>query len=440
LNVRSSLLRIFGLGFGLAVVIGGVVGSGIMRNPSVVASGFPHPGWILLAWLGGGIFVTIDAMPTVELGAAIPLAGGPYSIITRAIGPKSGFLIGWADWCQLTVSTGFITVAFGEYVHRLGLLPGLTAGQIAILLVAACGLVNWIGARVGGGSQELGSALKAVGLVILVVALTFARGKAPAGPPPPAFNWVAAAVALRAIYGAYGGWQAAIYFSEEVNAPERNVARATFIGIATITTLYLLVNAAVLHVLPIGALVGSNLAAADAARAVLGAGGDVIVTVLAILCVATLANIQIMELSRTTYAIARAGYLPPRLAAVSTTGTPRAALMTGLVAIALIIAAADSVKGQLYEILLDLYAPFVMIILLTFSLAVIRLRRTEPDLPRPWKMPLFPLPALLSVGLNLILLVLFLVSDWKTGICSALLLACAVPLYLVGKARWQKSF
>jgi len=421
------------------VVIGGVVGSGIMRNPSVVANGFPNPAWILLAWLGGGVFVAIDAMPTVELGAAIPLAGGPYSIIARAIGPKSGFLIGWADWCQLTVSTGFITVAFGEYIHRLGLLPGLTTGQIAIPLVAACGLVNGIGARFGGSSQEIGSALKAVGLVILVAALVFARGESPPGPPAPIFNWVAAAVALRAIYGAYGGWQAAIYFSEEVNSPGRNVARATFIGIATITTLYLLVNAAVLYVLPIGTLVRSNLAAADAAKVIFGASSDVLVTGLAILCVATLANIQIMELSRTTYAIARAGYLPPRLAAISASGTPRGALVTGLIAIGLIIVAADSVKGQLYEILLDLYAPFVMIILLTFSLAVIWLRRREPDLPRPWKMPFFPLPALLSVGLNIMLLMLFLVSDWKTGICSALLLACAVPLYLLGKVYWQRS-
>ena len=319
----------------------------------------------------------------------------------------------------------------------MGLLPGLTAGQIANLLIAACGLVNWIGARVGRGSQEIGSALKAVGLVILVAALILARSKAPPSAALPAFSWVAAAVALRAIYGAYGGWQAAIYFSEEVNAPERNVARATFIGVATITSLYLLVNAAVLHVLPIAALTRSTLAAADAARVVLGASSDVAVTVLAILCVATLANIQIMELSRTTYAIARAGYLPSKLATVSTSGTPRAALVIGLLAIALIIAAADSVKGQLYEILLDLYAPFVMIVLLMFSVAVIRLRRTEPDLPRPWKMPFFPLPALLSVGLNVILPVLFLVSDWKTGICSTLLLACAVPLYLVGRARWQ---
>ena len=187
------------------MVIGGVVGSGIMRNPSVVAAGFPDPVWILLAWAGGGIFIAIDAMPTVELGAAIPLAGGPYSIITRAVGPRSGFLIGWADWCQLTVSTGFITVAFGEYVHRLGALPGLSAGQIAILLVAACCGVNWIGARTGGNSQNIGTALKAIGLVVLVAVLFAGHAHGTDHvPSPPAFNWVAAMVALRAIYGAYG--------------------------------------------------------------------------------------------------------------------------------------------------------------------------------------------------------------------------------------------
>jgi basic amino acid/polyamine antiporter, APA family len=438
--VRGHLLRIFGLGFGLAVVLGGVIGSGIMRNPSVVAAGFPNATWILLAWLGGGLFVAIDAMPTVELGAAIPLAGGPYSIIARAIGPRSGFLIGWADWCQLTVSTGFITVAFGEYVHRLGLLQGLTAGQIAIALVAGCCLVNWIGARAGGVAGNIGSALKALGLVVLVAALFGGRGTSTvAAPPPPVFTWAAAMIALRAIYGAYGGWQAAIYFSEEVNAPERNVARATFVGIVVITTLYLLVNAAVLHVMPIGLLVQSKLAAADAARIVLGESSGVIVTALAILCVASLANIQIMELTRTNYAMARAGRLPPALAMVSASGTPRAALLVGCIATGLIIAAADSLKGQLYEILLDLYAPFVMIILLSFSIAVFRLRRAEPDLPRPWKMPLFPLPALVSMALNAALLLLFLVSDWKTGIWSAVLLACAVPLYWLGKSRWKEK-
>jgi len=195
----------------------------------------------------------------------------------------------------------------------------------------------------------------------------------------------------------------------------------------------------VLHVLPVGALAQSKLAAADAAQVVLGAQSGLVVTALAILCVATLANIQIMELTRTNYAMARKGNLPPRLATVSASGTPRAALVVGLAATSLIIAAADSVKGQLYEILLDLYAPFIMLIFLSLGFAAIRLRRTEPDLPRPWKMPLFPLPALLSMTINAALLVLFLVSDWKTGIWSAVLLACAVPLYWLGKLYWQEK-
>jgi APA family basic amino acid/polyamine antiporter len=285
---------------------------------------------------------------------------------------------------------------------------------------------------------NIGSALKALGLIALVAALFSARPAATPAPPP-AFGWLAAITAMRAIYGSYGGWQAAIYFSEEMHAPERNVARAIFAGIALVTALYLLVNAAALHVLPVGALAASKLAAADAASAAFGAGSGVIVTALAILCVATLANTQILELTRTNFALARAGRLPPALASVSAKGTPRRALMLGCVATALVIAIADHAREQLYEVLLDLYAPFIMLIFLAMSYGAIVLRRAEPDLARPWKMPLYPLPAILSLVLNAGLLALFLIGDWKTGLWSALLLACAVPLYWLGRRYWQKE-
>lgn len=439
-GVRGHLLRIFGLGFGVAVVIGGVVGSGIMRNPGVVASGFPDPLLLLAAWAAGGLFVALDAMPTVELGAAVPLDGGPYSLASRAVGPATGFLVGWADWLQLVISTGFITVAFGEYVHRLGLMASVSAGQIAILLVLALGALNWIGARTGGASMNIGTALKGIGLVVLVAVLLLApRQGAPIAPPPPAFTWAAALVAMRAIYGAYGGWQAAVYFSEEVHAPERNVARATFFGIALVTGLYLLVNAAVLTVLPMGLLVTSKLAAADAVAIVLGPGSGTIVTVLAIVCVATLANTQIMECVRGTFAMARHGMLPPRLSSVSRSGTPRPALVVVIAAMVAIIFLADQIKGPLYEILLDLYAPFAMLIFLVLSLAVMHLRRKEPELPRPWKMPFYPVPALLSVTLNAILLVLFLVSAPTTSVFSILFLVLGGPLYLWGRGRWRPA-
>ena len=437
-TVQARLLRLFGLGFGLAVVVGGVIGSGIMRNPGVVAAGFPSPMLVLLVWLAGGIVVTIDAMSTVELGAAVPEAGGPYPLAARAFGPFWGFVVGWADWLQLAISTGFITVAFGEYVQRLGWFTTLNPGVIAIGLVLGCGLVNGIGAKASGASQDIGSAVKGVGLVILVIVLAFFHGKgAPATAPSPLFSWAAAAVAVRAIYGAYGGWHSAVYFSEEVHKPEHTVARATFGGIALVTGLYLLVNAAVLHVLPISVLIGSTLAAADAAKIVLGSGGETVVTALAIIAVATLANLQIMEHSRNTFAMARNGLLPPGLVRVSKGGAPRTSLGVVLVSVILIIAGAALAKGKLYEILLNLYAPMAMVIFFMLALGAILLRRREPDLKRPYRMPIYPLPALVSMGINLALLVLFLVSDWKTGLISALFLAAAAPLYAYGRGRWR---
>ena len=439
-DVRGRLLRIFGLGFGLAVVVGGVIGSGIMRNPSVVAAGFPDARIILLAWLAGGAFVAIEAMPTVELGAAIPQSGGPYPLAVRALGPFPGFFVAWADWLQLVFSTGFIAVAFGEYVQRLGFFLGLTTGEIAIGLVVGCGAINWISSRVGGASQSIGSALKALGLLILVATLFLAHGNpeaVAAAPPPPAFSWIAAAVAIRAVFASYGGWQAVVYFSEEVHEPERNVARATFGGIALITAIYTLINAAVLHVLPIGSLTRSTLAVSDAMTMVLGPGSGVIVTLLAIVCVATIANLQIMEHVRTTYAMAREGVLPPALAVVSKGGTPRPALIVVVVATALVILSADLFKGELYQVLLNLYVPNAMIIFLMLSFGAIRLRRTEPNLPRPYRMPFFPLPALVSMTANAVLIVVFVVSDWKTGLYCVLALSAAFPIYAYGRSRWR---
>jgi APA family basic amino acid/polyamine antiporter len=196
----------------------------------------------------------------------------------------------------------------------------------------------------------------------------------------------------------------------------------------------------VVSVLPMGLLAGSKLAAADAAAIVLGQASGTVVTVLAILCVATLVNTQVMECMRSTFAMARKGVLPPALATVSASGAPRPALALSIAAMAAIIILAGLLEGPLYEVLLDLYAPFIMLVFLTLSLAAIRLRRAEPNLPRPWRMPLYPLPALLSVLLNGMLLAAFLVSDWKAAIVSALFLLAALPLYRFGRGRWRPAY
>jgi APA family basic amino acid/polyamine antiporter len=100
-----------------------------------------------------------------------------------------------------------------------------------------------------------------------------------------------------------------------------------------------------------------------------------------------------------------------------------------------VILGADHIKGGLYEVLLNLYAPNIMIIFLLLSYGAIRLRQTEPDLPRPYKMPFYPWPAIVTIAANGLLVVLFVVSDWRTGLYSLLSLSLAVPLYMLGRGR-----
>ena len=430
----SQLLRVLGVGFGLAVVIGGVIGQGIFRAPGVVAAGLPDAKLALAAWVLGGLAIAIDAMPTVELGAAIPRAGGPYALAHRAFGPLVGFMTGWADWLQIAASTGFISVVFGEYVHRFGIATAWPTGLIAAGLIVACVAVNWVGTRFGGASQNLGSAVKTLGLLVLVGCLFFAPRAASVVPPPgpsPVLSWTAAVLALRAIYGAYGGWHTAVYFSEEVHEPQRNVARATFSGIALVTVLYVLVNAAVFTVLPATVVAKSTLAVADAARVVMGPVGSTVVTALAMLSVAAIANLQVMFQTRTTFAMARNGVFPPALAKVAPGGTPRRSL---LVVFAFSVAFAAT---GVYERLLSIYTPLAMLTFFLLGVASMVLRRREPELARPWRMPLYPLPALFSCAVNGALLVIFLADDPVNGLLAALLLVLPLPLYVYGAKRWR---
>ena len=115
---RGELLRVLGVGFGIAVVVGGVVGQGIMRTPGIVAGALPSPPWILAAWLAGGLTSFIDAFASVELGASVPHAGGPYAFVERAFGSLAGSMTGWCDWLNAVVAVGFLGVVFAEYTHQ----------------------------------------------------------------------------------------------------------------------------------------------------------------------------------------------------------------------------------------------------------------------------------------------------------------------------------
>ena len=427
----GHLLRILGLAFGLAVVVGGVVGQGILRTPGIVAGAVPDPTWILALWTLGGILILIDACSLVELGASIPRAGGPYALATRAYGAVGGTVVGWADWIINTLVVAFVSVVFGEYLHRLGIGTAVPAWLLSTGLIAVCWAVNWTGTRISGASQTILSAFKGLVLAALVIAL-FLFGETPAAaaivatpPIAPAVGAAALLIAMRAVVNTYGGWYAGVYFGEELVAPERNIARSTFGGILLVTALYVAVNAALLHVLTPAEMAASELPAADAAMRVFGSEAGTVMTIIALVSVAAIANLFLMVVSRIGFAMARDGVLPKLLARTSKSGTPR----TALTACAL-VAAGFAASGS-YGELLSVAVPLTVAIIGSMDLAAMIMRRKEPDLPRPFKMPLFPLPALAGLALNLALLAAMFVDDplhTSMGIGAALVLGIGYAL------------
>jgi APA family basic amino acid/polyamine antiporter len=427
----GELLRVLGLVFGIAAVVGGAVGQGILRTPGIVAGAVPYPTLVLLLWFAGGIIAAINAIPYAELGSSIPHAGGPFVFVRRAFGPTAGVTIGWADWLQSLSAQGFMAVVVAEFIHRLGLLTPVPQALLAPSIIGIVFAINWSNTRLCGRSQSVGSAVKGIALLALVLVLLLAPKSnaipsAAAGHAglPIALSFAAIVVALRAVQNTYDGWNNCIYFCEEMHAPERCVPRALFGGIAVVTALYVLVNLALLKTLPVSAMAASKFPAADALGVVLGEWADVALTVFGVISVAAILNLQVMFGPRIALAMARERVLPPQLTRVARGGSPRVALT-----VTVILSALLSASGT-YEQLIALNVALGVLINLLVAVSVLRLRRTEPSLRRPWRTPLYPLPILISAAINAALLGALVYEDPVRSLAGTGL-AC-----LIGLAYW----
>lgn len=226
MSVSSShrnLLRVLGVIFGVAVVVGGMVGQGILRTPGIVANVVRSPALILLLWIVGGGLAAISAFAYVELGTALPSAGGPYDFVRRAFGPLAGIVAGWGQWFVLVTTEAFLAIVVAEFLHRVGVWPEVGSSVLAVGVLALFWLLNWTGTRTSAGSQVAFSALKGAALIALVI-LLFAQPTAHQLPATgEAIGLAGIVVAMRAIINTYDGWQEIVLFGEEVERPERTL-------------------------------------------------------------------------------------------------------------------------------------------------------------------------------------------------------------------------
>src|SRR6266550_3088805 len=146
---KNKLLRILGLGFGLAVVVGGTIGVSIFRLPGPTANLLGNTWLILVIWTLGGAFTLLNANYTAELATMIPKVGGPYVYARRAFGDFAGFVVGWSDWFGNTASLSYLSIALAEYLIAFFAFSFAGVVSIAIGLLLLLTFLNWIGLRAG---------------------------------------------------------------------------------------------------------------------------------------------------------------------------------------------------------------------------------------------------------------------------------------------------
>jgi APA family basic amino acid/polyamine antiporter len=431
----GKLLRILGVGFGVAVSIGGTIGVGILRTPGIVAAHLPNASLLMIVWIVGGIYALFGTLSVVELGTKYPKAGGWYVYAQNAFGNYPGFLIGCCDWIMQCAALAYLATAIGEFSLALNpAIPGgiKAIGTFTILLFA---FLHWFGIRSSSRIQELTSLAKGIALISFVVAcflFTPAKISVPKMIVPAGFSlFIALILALQSIIITYDGWYTAIYFTEEDKDPVSNLPKSAISAVLCTIVIYLLVNAALIYVLPMSELAGAELPAAIAAQHIFGGSGGKIITIISLVSLLSVINAVLLLTARIVYSLSRDRLFVSLFASVSKGGTPiPAMLLTTIAAIGLILSGT-------FERLIAIAAFFNVVVYASgfLSLFVLRKKEGAPKTFRVWGYPWVPAIALIG-SLGFLAGVVF--SDRINSGFAIILMILSYPVFRLTAKRMER--
>jgi APA family basic amino acid/polyamine antiporter len=459
---RLELVRGLGAWASAAIVVGTMIGTGIFLKPAEMAREGRTVSVVFAAWIVGAILSLFGALSFAELGAMIPEAGGEYAYLRRAFGPAWGFLFGWMHSIvgrpssMASISAGMMrflsfllpVVAAPLFTVHISI-PGLSgwlrpydfvftwAQPLAVLWLVAMTWVNYLGVRLGGAVQIFLTAIKIISIVIVIGVAFFSPASAARAPDPfwPAVGDGGAMIlraflaALAAALWAYDGWEDLNLVGSEVQDPQRNFPRALVGGVSLVAVVYLLFSAACLKVLPFENVGASPHIASDVVEHVAGRGAAAWITVAMVISALGSMNSSVLSGARVPYAMARDGIffkiadgIHPKYR------TPARALIFECA-----LASLMALSGT-FEELTNLFI-FAGWIFYGFAVvALFRMRKTEPDLPRPYRCWGYPwVPGLFVAGALALTINIWLQRPGRSSIGLLLILA-GLPFY----RRWNR--
>jgi APA family basic amino acid/polyamine antiporter len=421
----AGLRRSIGLWRASAIVAGIIIGASIFAQPSEIIKAVPSEAAAIGVWFGAGLLTLIGALVIAELSSAWPASGGVYVFLKRAFSPATGFLWGWAMfWSMHTGIVAIIAMIFARYFGAFISLDATGTKVVAIAGMLFLSAVNYRGVKQGSALQAALTLIKVVALAaIIVVAFTMGTPVAATPVAEGAVHTNGIIEALIAGLFAYGGWHMVSYTAEETIDPTRTIPKALMIGTLGVTVLYVLANAAYLHVLTVEQVSTSTRVAADLADAIFGPTGGRVVSIAVMISALGAMNGVILAGPRVYQAMAADGLLFKWAAGVHKDfGTPHRAIAMQAVWAAVLIW--TGTFGTLVRRVI--YTEWIFFALLALALFTMRRRPDYKPAYRAWGYPV--LPALFIVS-SLTIVVNRLVRDPKEGAIGLAIVLAGLPVY-----------
>ncbi len=423
---KPSLVPTLGLFTTVAIVIGAVIGSGIFKKPSLMASQLGSPELLIAVWIIAGVITLFGALTNAEIASMITDTGGQYIYFQKMYGDLTAYFYGWAILAVIqTGSIASITYIFSDYTQYFFILPRFSRAVeqgfiihiplignifplanigvklLTIFVIMFLSGVNYLGVLLGGRVSSFFTVMKVLAILILVV-LGFALGNGSFNnfttSSPSIINngttvFAGIVMAISGAFWAYDGWNNITYIAGEVKKPQLNIPRSLIIGTFVVIFVYVLINLVYLYVLPIDKMAGSTLVASDVAKTILGPIGGGLVAAAVMISTFGTSNGTIMVSARVYYAMAHEKMLFPGIGNVHPRfRTPANALVLQAIWASLLV-----LSGT-FDILTDMLIFVSWIFYGLGAFGVFVLRKKMPDTLRPYKVIGYPfIPAVFVI-------------------------------------------
>lgn len=439
MNNEKGLKKSIGFGAALSTVAGTVIGTGVFFKASAVTEYTGSASLAMFAWLLGGLITICAGLTGAELAAMYPETGGLTRYIGHSYGKFWGFLAGWAQAIvYFPANIAAIAIAFGTQFANLFGVSNAWIIPVAVAVSLFIMLINFISVKVAGRVTTIALICKLIPLIAIVVLGFFHSGTGHLSLFPIASGashpfWTALGQGLLATMFAYDGWLHIGNIAGEMKNPKRDLPLAISIGIAIIMVVYLLVNGVFYWIKPVGDISGNLNIASDVSKVIFGDLGGKIITIGILISVFGGLNGYIMTGMRIPYIMGQKKELPfsDKLSKLNKSGIPYVGglLQFGIAFLMMLSGQFDAITNMLV---------FVIWLFYTMAfVAVIKLRKTDPDIERPYKVPLYPLIPLIAICGGLFILINTFITQLPITLIGLGITVIGIPIFYYMEKKYN---